>query len=299
MVPLAGIEAFVAVVRAGSFVGAANALDVTTSAVSRAVARLESALNVRLLQRTTRKVTLTDEGRAYHQHCVQLLDAFAEANESVRALRATASGRLRVSAPVSLGKLVLLPALPGYLTDNPLLELQLELNDRIVNLVEEGVDVAVRVGEVRDTGLVVAKVGQPNWATVASPRYLKGRPSIRHPSDLARVDCVSFCYPSTGKLRTWEYKRGAKRQTFEPTSRLLISNGEAMVDAALGDLGVIQALDFEVERAVRERKLVRLLREWDPPGPPISVVYASNRYVSTRVRGFIDFVRRTMNVPRQ
>lgn len=294
MIPLAGVEAFVAVVRAGSFVGAATALDLTTSAVSRSVARLERALGVRLLQRTTRKVALTDEGRAYHERCAQLLDAFAQANELVSSQRATPSGRLRVDAPVSLGRLVLLPALPQFLKDNPMLELQLGLNDRIVNLLEEGIDVALRVGELRDSGLVALKVGQTHWATVASPQYLKARPAIRQPSGLAGMDCVNFFYPSTGKPRTWEYRRGAGHEVFEPTSRLLIGNGLATVDAAIAGLGVVQVLDFEVEPAVREGKLVRLLREWDPPGPPISVVYPSNRYVSTRVRAFIEFVRQTL-----
>lgn len=294
MVPLTGIQAFVAVVRAGSFVGAATTLDLTTSAVSRSVARLERALGVRLLQRTTRKVVLTDEGRAYHEQCALLLDAFAQANESVGSKRATPSGRLRVDAPTSLGKSVLIPALPQLLKDNPLLELQLGLNDRIVDLVEEGIDVAVRVGELRDSRLVAVKVGQTRWATVASPRYLKGRKAVRKPGDLAHVDCVNFFFPSTGKPRTWEYRRGAKRETFEPPSRLLIGNPEAAVHAVIAGLGVLQILDSEVEGAVREGKLARVLQGWEPPGPPISVVYPSNRYISTRVRAFVDFVREAL-----
>src|SRR5262249_13509378 len=142
MIPLTGVQAFVAVVQAGSFVGAAGALELTTSAVSRSVARLERALGVRLLQRTTRKVVLTNEGRAYHEQCTLLLDAFAQANESVNSKRSTPSGRLRVDAPTSLGKSVLIPALPKFMKKNPLIELQLGLNDRIVDLLEEGIDVA-------------------------------------------------------------------------------------------------------------------------------------------------------------
>ena len=294
MVPLTGVQAFVAVVRAGSFVGAAAALDLTTSAVSRSVARLERALGVRLLQRTTRKVVLTDEGRAYHEHCRLLLDGFAQANDSVSSQRSTPSGRLRVDAAISLGKSVLIPALPRFMKDNPMIELQLGLNDRIVDLLEEGIDVAVRVGELRDSGLVAVKVGQTRWATVASPRYLKGRKAICKPADLAGMDCINFFYPSTGKARTWEYRRGAKREFFEPPSRLLIGIPEATVGAALAGLGILQILDFEVEAAVREGKLTRVLQRWDPPGPPISVVYPSNRYVSTRVRAFVDFVREAL-----
>lgn len=294
MIPLAGVQAFVAVVRASSFVGAAASLDLTTSAVSRSVARLERALGVRLLQRTTRKVTLTDEGRAYHERCEQVLDAFAQANEMVGLQRAAPGGRLRVDAPVSLGRLVLLPALPQFLDDNPMIGLQLGLSDRIADLLEEGIDVAIRVGEPKDSGLVALRVGQTRWATVASPRYLKGRKAIRRPSDLARMDCVNFFFPSTGKARTWEYRRGAKREVFEPPTRLLIGNPEATVDAAIAGLGVLQILDFEVEAAVRDGRLTRVLREWDPPGPPISVVYPSNRYVSARVRAFVEFVRQTL-----
>jgi LysR family transcriptional regulator for bpeEF and oprC len=294
MIPLAGVEAFVAIVRAGSFVGAAGALELTTSAVSRSVARLERALGARLLHRTTRKVTLTDEGRAYYEHCAQLLETFAQASEAVAARSAAPRGRLRVDVPVSLGRLVLLPALPHFLERHPLLELQLGMNDRVVDLLEEGIDAAVRIGELRDSGLVAVKVGQTRWVTVAAPLHLKGRPTVRQPRDLAQVDCVNFFYPSTGKPRTWEFRRAAARELFEPPARLLVGNAEAAVDAAAAGLGALQILDFLVEPAVREGRLVRLLRDWEVPGPPISVVYPSNRYVSARVRAFVDFVRETV-----
>lgn len=298
MVPLAGVEAFVAVVRAGSFVGAATALALSTSAVSRSIARLERALGVRLLHRTTRKVLLTDEGRAYHAHCARLLEGFAEANDEVKFGRTAPQGRLRVDMPVSLGRLVLLPALPRFLAAYPALELQLGMNDRIVDLLEEGVDAAVRIGDLRDSGLVAQKVGQTRWVTAAAPSYLAGRPRPRHPRDVAGMDCIGFFYPSTGKPRTWEFMRGDVREVFEPRARLVMGNAEATVDAAVQSMGVVQTLNFLVESAVREGKLVRLLHAWDAPGPPISVIYPSNRYLSARVRVFSEFVRQTLAASR-
>ncbi len=299
MVPLAGVQAFVAVVRAGSFVGAATALEVSTPAVSRSIARLEKALGVRLLHRTTRKVTLTDEGRAYHAHCARLLDGFAEAAEEVKLGRAAVQGRLRVDMPISLGRLVLLPALPPFLAAHPALDLHVGMSDRIVDLLEEGVDAAVRIGEMRDSGLVSQKVGQTRWGTAAAPCYLAGRPRPRRPRDLARMDCITFAYPSTGKPRAWEFLRGDEREVFEPTPRLVIGNAEATVDAAVLGMGVVQTLDFLVEPALRDGRLVRLLAGWDAPGPPISVVYPSNRYLSARVRVFAEFVREALAGARQ
>lgn len=294
MLPLAGVEAFVAVVRTGSFVRAASALDLSTSAVSRSLARLERALGVRLLQRTTRKVGLTDEGRAYHLHCEHLLDAFQQANEAVRLHRATPAGRLRVETPVSFGRLVLLPALPAFLDAHPELELQLGMSDRVLDLVEEGIDAAVRIGDLRDSTLVAQKVGQTRWTTVAAPTLLEGRPAVRRPADLARLSCVDFFYPTTGKVRPWYFERGSVREERPAGARLTIGSGEALLDAAVQGLGVVQTLDFLVEAQVRAGRLVRLLRSWEAPGPPISVVYPSGRYVSARVRAFTEFVREAL-----
>jgi LysR family transcriptional regulator for bpeEF and oprC len=129
------------------------------------------------------------------------------------------------------------------------------------------------------------------WATAAAPSYLAARPRLRHPRDLARVDCIDFFYPSTGKPRTWEFTHAGVREVHEPNSRLVIGNAEATVDAAAQGMGVVQTLDYLVEPAVREGKLLRLLQAWDAPGRPISVVYPSNRYLSARVRVFAEFVR--------
>lgn len=285
-------------VRAGSFVGAATALDLTTPAVSRSIARLEHALGVRLLQRTTRKVSLTDEGRAYHAHCVRLLEGFAEASDSVKLGRALAQGRLRVDVPMSLGRLVLLPALPALLAANPALELQFGMSDRLVDLLEEGVDAAVRIGDLLDSGLVAQRVGQTRWVTAAAPGYLAGRARPTRPRDLARLDCIAFFYPSTGKTRAWEFVRKGVREVFEPDARVVIGNAEATVDAAVQGMGVVHTLDFLLEPAIREGKLERLMTAWEAPGPPISVVYPSNRYLSARVRVFAEFVRQVLAAAR-
>ena len=291
MLPMAGVEAFIAVVRAGSFVGAAAALDLSTSAVSRSVARLEHALGVRLLQRTTRKVALTEEGRAYQAHCEQLLDAFEAASEAVRLRRSQPVGRLRVEVSVTFGRIVLVPAVQAFLDANPGLELHVGLSDRVADLVEEGIDVAVRVGVLQDSSLVALAVGDTRWATVAAPSLLAGRPQIRRPADLERMPRVDFFYPSTGKVRRWFFERNGVREELSPAGRLTLGGGDALVEAAVQGLGVIQTLDYVVEPDLRAGRLVRLLPRWEAPGPPISVVYPSGRYVSARVRAFTEFVR--------
>jgi LysR family transcriptional regulator for bpeEF and oprC len=294
MLPLAGVEAFVAVVRTGSFVRAAASLDLSTSAVSRSLARLELALGVRLLQRTTRTVGLTDEGRAYHAHCEHLLDAFQQAGEAVQLHRATPVGRLRVEMSVSFGRLVLLPAVPAFLRAHPKLELQFGLSDRIVDLVEEGIDAAVRVGELRDSTLVAQTVGETRWTTVAAPALLAGQKAVRRPADLERFTRVDFFYASTGKARPWYFESNGERVELPSSARLTIGGGEALVDAAVQGMGVVQTLDYLVEADLRAGRLVRLLRAWEAPGPPISVVYPSGRYVSARARAFTEFVREAL-----
>ena len=287
------MEAFVAIVRTGSFVRAGNALDLTTSAVSRSVARLERSLGVRLLQRTTRKVALTDEGRAYHAHCEHLLDAFSLASEAVQRGRATLSGRLRVDMPFAFGRLVLMPALPGFIEAHPDIELQLGMSDRIADLIEEGIDATVRIGLQRDSTLVAQTVGRTRLLTVAAPSLLAGR-SIRKPTDLEKLPRVDLFNPATGRARSWSFTRGDVREELEPGGRLQIGGAEALVDAASAGLGVIQTLDFLVDAQVRAGRLVRLLRSWEAEGPPISVLYPSGRYVSARVRAFTEFVRETV-----
>jgi LysR family transcriptional regulator for bpeEF and oprC len=289
--PLAEIEAFVAVVRTGSFVRAAASLNLSTSAVSRAVARLEAALGVRLLQRTTRTVALTDEGRAYHMRCEGLLDAFQEASESVRVDRSRLTGRLRVEASSAFGRIVLLPALRSLLDAHPDLTLQIGLSDRVVDLVEEGVDVAVRIGWLPDSSLVAQTVGDTRLMTVAAPSLLGAYPTPRRPADLLRLPRVDFFRPSTGKARPWYFERDGVREELPPTARLSLGSAEALVEAAVQGIGVIQTLDYIVNAQVRAGQLVRLLRRWESPGPPVSVVVPSGRYVSARVREFIALVR--------
>jgi LysR family transcriptional regulator, regulator for bpeEF and oprC len=284
MPPLAEIEAFVAVVRTGSFVRAAASLNLSTSAVSRAVARLEAALGVRLLQRTTRIVALTDEGRAYHMRCEGLLDAFQEATESVRADRSRLTGRLRVEASGAFGRIVLLPVLRNLLDAHPDLVLQIGLSDRVIDLVEEGVDVAVRIGWLPDSSLVAQTVGDTRLVTVAAPSLLR-------PADLVRLPRVDFFRPSTGKARPWYFERDGVREELPPTARLSLGSAEALVEAAVQGIGAIQTLDYIVNAQVRAGQLVRLLRRWESPGPPVSVVVPSGRYVSARVREFIALVR--------
>lgn len=298
MIPLAGIEAFIAVVRTGSFVRAAASLDLSPSAVSRSVARLEHSLGVRLLQRTTRIVAVTEEGRAYHAQCEGLLDAFQLAGEAVRGERTGLKGRLRVEASSAFGRIVLVPSLSGFLEAHPELTLQVGLSDRVVDLIEEGIDVAVRVGTLPDSSLVAQTLGDSRWVTVAAPSLLDGRPALKRPPDLEKIPRVDFFVSSRGKSRPWFFERDESRLEFEPTARLSVGSAEALVEAARQGLGVIQTLDYVVDEHLRTGQLVRVLPRWEAPGPPISAVMPSGRYMSARVREFIEFVRTTLRVRR-
>ncbi|MBI2239841.1 MAG: LysR family transcriptional regulator [Magnetospirillum gryphiswaldense] len=284
---LAALNAFVATVEAGGFSQAARRLGVSKSLLSRQVAHLEAELGVRLLQRTTRRLSPTEAGELYFQRAQRILLDLEEAASEVGQLQTAPRGKLRVSAPMSFGVLHLTPALPSFLAACPELELELSLSDRFVDLIEEGVDVAVRIGRLSDSSLIARHVAPIRRAVCASPAYLArcGTPAV--PTDLAAHACLSHIGMGPAE---WRFAIGGKLETVRVQSRLSAGNGEALRILALAGLGLVYLPTFFVGDDLRSGALVSVLEDYVPQDSALYGVYPHSRHLSAKVRAFLDFL---------
>jgi LysR family transcriptional regulator for bpeEF and oprC len=282
---------FTRVVEQGSFVRAADHLNVSTASVTKGVAQLENRLGVRLLQRTTRRISLTDDGRAYYDRCVRILGDIHEAEEVLSRSRVSPRGRLRVTVPQALAHVLFFPLLPRFFERYPEIALEVVLTDRMVNLVEEGVDCAVRAIELPPDSTMVARRLSPSWRVCcASPGYLRKHGTPLTPDDLAQHNCISFVLPSTGRTMEWRFERDGEPREFLPHGNLGTTSMEAGVTAALAGLGVAQVPESLAHAAVVDGRLQPLLLDWVARGPSLHLVYPQNRHLSSKVRAFADFV---------
>lgn len=294
----AGVVPFVAIAEARSFRAAAQQLGVTPSALSKAMAKLEADLGLLLLHRTSRSVTLTTEGEAFLRQCREAVDRVRAARELASQAQRAPRGLLRVSLPTTLGRLVIMPALPRLLALYPALSVQAVLTDRFVQLTGENVDVAVRIGEIQDSRAVGRRLRTTRWVTAASPAYLARRGTPRSPADLVQHNCLKFVLPN-GLLHEWEFvdqagghagkRTGEKAATVAAQGNLVADNGEALVEAAIAGLGLVQAQDFMVASELARGQLVEVLLEHAAPGRHITVLAAPGRSSTPKVRAFMDF----------
>jgi len=283
------ITAFARVVEAGSFAGAANRLGVSVSSVSRLVADLEAHLGVRLLNRTTRRISLTEAGRAFHERSVQLLADLEEAQAEASEGAAIPRGTLRLSCAVTFGTEHVAPAIAQFIVKHPTVKVEVELSDRIVDLVDEGFDAAVRIGAVRGQNLVARRVGSTRLVCCASPAYLKAHGEPRTPEDLAKHACLLYQYAP--QRDTWPFtdKQGRERRV-RVSGPAYANNGAFLSALARDGIGIAYEPDFIVGEDVRAGKLVPILRAYTGAAGAISVVYASRRHLSAKVRAFADFL---------
>jgi DNA-binding transcriptional LysR family regulator len=285
------VTAFVRVVELGSFSKAAARLGVSTSAVSRQVADLEAHLNVRLLQRTTRRLSLTDTGQSFYERGVQWLADLDDAEASVRAAAVLPQGTLRLTCAVTFGIRHLAPAIAEFTAQHPQVVVDVDLSDRAVDLVEEGFDLGIRIGAIGQQGLVSRRLGGTSLVLCASPLYLArhaGRP-LRVPADLAAHDCLS--YTQVALPNVWRFTAvDGTRHEVKVATRHRANDGRMLVALAVEGLGVINEPDFIVGPELRAGRLVRVLPEHAPPRSTIAAVFPSRRLLSTKVRTFVDFL---------
>lgn len=282
---LRAMEMFVRIVDEGSLTAAAAALEMSVPSVVRALAALEGTLGVRLINRTTRRSSLSDEGREYYERCKRVLADVETAEASLCARRSEPKGRLRVTAPVMYGRMRVAPIVSEFIAKYREMEIELQLLDRIVDLVEEGVDVGLRIGRLPESSLVALPVGETRRVVCAAPSYLKRAGTPKLPADLAAHRCIIFSGLSVGN--EWSFAaRRAVQVTVHPVLRT--NQFDVAVDACLQGLGCGQFLCYQVEALIAAGKLKRLLVEFEPAPLPIHLVYPYGRYVSANVRAFID-----------
>jgi LysR family transcriptional regulator for bpeEF and oprC len=284
------MEVFVQVVDAGSFTRAADALQLPKATVSTLVQSLEASLSTKLLHRTTRQVTVTTDGAAYYERCVRILSDVRDAEESLSRTRLSPSGRLRVDMPTGLASEVIIPALPAFFERYPDIMMELGSTDRPVDLVEEGVDCAIRGGELFDTSLIARRVGVINFVTAASPAYLDRYGVPQHPRDLERHRCVNYFSAKTGKIADWDFRRGDERIEIPMRGVIALNDSNAYVHAGLAGLGVIQMTDYLMMQHVAAGRMVQLLPDWTSDPVPVHIVYPQNRHMSAKVRVFVEWV---------
>ena len=287
---LTSIATFVRLAETRSFTVAANQLGMSGPGVSKTIARLERHLGTRLFNRTTRSVSLTDDGEAFLERCRRILEDVQEAEELLTSRRLTPRGRLRVQMPLGFGRLVVLPQLAGFLDAYPDLSVDVDLSDRIVDFADEGLDLAVRIGEIADSRVIARRLYDIRFVTCASPAYFAEHGTPRKPEDLAKHRCLPYWMPQVGRRREWPFGQHGVRFAFAPTGRLNVNNTEALIDAAIRGEGIVSAATFLAAEAITSGKLKVCLRDFVTTGPSVSVVYLPSRHLSARVRAFLDFL---------
>lgn len=286
--PLEGMSVYAAVVDAGTFTGAARQLRISKGAVSQQIQKLEDRLGVRLLNRTTRRLSLTDEGRAFYDHCRRILDEARDAVDALDSLGTRPRGRLRVNAPMSFGIMHLGPAVADFMATYPEIEIDLELNDRQMDVVEEGFDMAIRIARLPDSSLIARRLAPCRRVVMASPEYWNrmGRPT--HPDDLRNHEALIYDYLSDPD--TWTFKGPAGRISVTVSGRMRANNGEVLLEAAKRGLGVDFAPTFFCCGEIREGELEVVLSDYEDDPISVYAVYPHKRHLSPRVRAFVDFL---------
>jgi len=285
------MQAFVAVADLEGFAPAARKLKLSPSAVTRLIAALEERLGARLLQRTTRSVTLTDTGRHYLERARRILADVEEAERAAEGERTRPSGRLVVSAPLGLGRLHVSPMMSAYLKRYPEVSGELRLEDRMINLVEDGVDLAVRIGHLADSSLVARHVGEMRRIAVASPAYLKARGEPKTPEAIASHDTIQF--GSTAGVADWRFLDGSKEVRIAYDPRFSSNSSDAAIQYAAEGGGLTRVLAYQAADALKAGRLKIVLAKFELPAVPINIVYPTSRLLSAKVRSFVDLVMET------
>lgn len=292
MLSLASIRLFAATVEAGSFAAAARRLRLSPSAVSRRVAQLERALGAPLLARTTRALSLTDDGRAFHDRCQRILEELREAEDAIARSAARPAGLLRVDAPVGLGRTLLAPTLPRLLERHPDLRVALTLRDAFIDPVSEGIDVTVRMGRLSDSSLIARRLGERRIVVCAAPAYLRRHAAPKTPRDLARHACLG--YLRNGRPDPYRFVAGEGTYEVMVDGPFHSSDGEALRAAAVAGRGIVALFDFVVADALASGALVQVLEDHPLEPFPVHALYVPNRHLLPKVRVFLDHLSQVL-----
>jgi DNA-binding transcriptional LysR family regulator len=284
---LEAMSTLLAAVDAGSLTAASRQLRVPLATVSRRVSDLEKHLRAQLLVRTSRRLELTEAGRAYVHACRDILASVDEAERAASGEYAAPRGDIAITAPIVFGRLHVLPVVVDFLKAYPDINARLKLTDRVANFVEDQVDIAVRIGTLADSGLMAARLGSVGRVVCASAAYLKASAPLREPGDLANHVCVTF-EGLTAPTR-WTFRRGKTDVSVPIKSRLAVTTAEAAIDAAAAGFGVTRVLSYQIADAIRERRLTMVLSDFEPEPEPVSLIHSGQGPLPLKVRAFVDF----------
>ena len=286
---LRAMEVFVRVVETGAFTRAADGMALPKATVATLVQKLEASLGVRLLNRTTRSVSVTPDGEAYYERCVAILGQIRETEEALTGQRTAPRGRLRVEAPTLMARSIFVPALPEFFARYPDVSLALSCKERRADLVEEGIDCAIWSGEIEESSLVARRVGFLYYATCASPAYLARHGQPAHPDDLRAHRCINH-FQVGGRTTDWFFSRGRERVQVALGGHVALDDENSYVAAAEAGLGIAQIPAFVLKDAMERGTLDLVLPDWFPEPSPLHVVYPRHRQLTSRVRVFVDWV---------
>lgn len=288
---LHAMRIFARVVETGSFTKAADSLDIPLATASRLVHDLEAQLRVKLLRRTTRTVSVTADGEAYYERTVHLVRELDEINNSFGAEHTRPKGKIKVDTSASFAGSFLIPALPRFHARHPDIEIELRVGDRLIHMISENVDCAIRGGPMLDDTVVARSIGHAAWTTCATPGYLARHGTPTTPDDLrSGHQMVNFIATRTGKVVPANFSDGGSAIQVETNSFLGVNEGNAHLAAGLAGVGIIHSFDFKVRPYIAAGQLVPILESWRPPPYPYHVVYPQNRHLSQRLRVFIDWL---------
>lgn len=283
---------FARVVECASFTRAADTLGMPRSSVSAAVIELEARVGARLLHRTTRKVSPTQDGAAFYDRCLRLIADVEETEGLFRQTSVGPTGNLRIDVPGRIGRLIIAPALPELLARHPQLDIELRVTDRTVNLVEESVDCVLRVGPLSDSGLIARKIGDLPLINVASPAYLAQHGTPGEPDDLGAHLAVNYASPSSGRVEDWEWIEDGEMRTISVRGRVTVNSAEAYIACCLAGLGLIQIPAYDVKRHLDAGELIEVMPGYRAAPLPMTLLYPHRRHLSRRLQVFADGSKR-------
>jgi LysR family transcriptional regulator for bpeEF and oprC len=291
---LAAMRLFVRITQYGTFAQAAGSLGISSATATERIRALESDLKAKLLNRTTRRLSLTPEGERYLATCRKVLDELEEIERSISEDSKLRRGPVTISANVGVFRSILLPKIAAFAEAHPEIRLQIFASDQRANFVRDGIDFAIRVGRLEDQELIARRVGEPRRVTVASPDYLRRHGVPRTPAELAGHRLIDFLLPGVGRALDWDFaESGGLRQTAF-NGPIAVNDAEARVRFAEDGAGIAQTMCFLASPGLKSGRLVRLLAEWETPAPAISILYPRNRHMPARVRATVDFVASTI-----
>ncbi|MBA6336138.1 LysR family transcriptional regulator [Colwellia sp. BRX8-7] len=279
-----GISEFVYVAENESFTLASKEMAISTAQVSRQISALEKRLNIKLFYRTTRKVSLTEEGRVFYQHCRSVLDGLDAAERAITNLQSKPQGKIKLTAPVAYGEKQILPLVNNFIKQYSDVEVSAYLSNRQIDIVEEGYDLAIRLGKLSDSTMMAKKLGKRTNYLCASPQYLEKQGVPHSISELNKHSCL------LGTLDYWHFRESDREKSIRVTGRLRYNNGYSLMDAALKGLGIVQLPDYYVQQRIESGELVTLLDNYRAPDEGIWAIYPQNRHLSPKIRLLVDYL---------